>query len=152
MPGYRTHSRFNLLLLIPIDALLLQRYSPKDILLFSLGYIFATYYLSPDMDIFRSGPIRRWGILRFIWLPYSLFFTHRGISHIPIIGTLTRIGYLLILSIIISLIVFRDYRIVEEFAMRYRREIIWILLGMFASDTLHALLDKVATWFRRRKY
>ena len=52
------------------------------ILIFSLSYLFATFFLSPDLDI-DSKPYKRWGILRFIWWPYKVIFKHRGFSHNP---------------------------------------------------------------------
>lgn len=150
MPGYRTHSSLNILFLVPLDILLWRYYSLEDVFLFSTGYIFATYFLSPDMDVFRSGPIRRWGPFRFIWLPYTIFFTHRGLSHVPLLGTLTRVGYLFVLSLIISLAIFRDYTRVERLVMEYRYEILWVLLGMSVADSMHILLDNLHTRLRRK--
>jgi uncharacterized metal-binding protein len=52
------------------------------------------YWLSPDLDI-KSRPFLRWGILRFIWLPYQRFIPHRSpLSHAPAIGSLLRLIYL----------------------------------------------------------
>jgi uncharacterized metal-binding protein len=58
--------------------------------------------LTPDLDqeglsSFEQGLIRRtWG-LGFLWClatyPYARLFRHRGISHWPLIGTLTRLIY-----------------------------------------------------------
>ncbi len=52
------------------------------------------YWLSPDLDI-KSAPFLRWGILRFIWLPYQRFIPHRSpLSHAPVLGSVIRLLYL----------------------------------------------------------
>lgn len=151
MPKYRTHTGFNLLLLIP-SAYLLNRYvGLEESILFSGGYIFATYFMSPDVDIFGSGPVRRWKWLSILWLPYSLLFSHRGVSHTPIIGTLTRIAYLGIVALIISLIVVRDTGALEGWIRAHRYELLWVASGMFVADILHIFLDGAITWLKRRR-
>ena len=50
--------------------------------------------LGPDLDI-HSIQYRRWGPLRWIWLPYQKALKHRSqLSHGPIIGTAVRVMYL----------------------------------------------------------
>ena len=50
--------------------------------------------LGPDLDI-RSIQYRRWGLLRWIWLPYQKALKHRStLSHGPIIGTAIRVVYM----------------------------------------------------------
>ena len=51
--------------------------------------------LSPDLDLV-SRPFKRWGLLRFIWLPYQrLVPRHRHwLSHGPVIGSAVRLVYL----------------------------------------------------------
>ena len=58
------------------------------ILSFSMAYIFATLFLSPDLDI-SSKPYKRWGVLRILWWPYKELFKHRGLSHHPVFGPLS---------------------------------------------------------------
>jgi uncharacterized metal-binding protein len=54
------------------------------------------YWLSPDLDI-KSRPFLRWGILRFIWLPYQRFIPHRSpLSHAPVLGSVIRLLYLVV--------------------------------------------------------
>ena len=52
-------------------------------------------YLSPDLDLV-SRPFKRWGLLRWFWLPYQkLIPRHRHwISHGPVIGSAVRLVYL----------------------------------------------------------
>src|SRR5919199_2400785 len=59
------------------------------------SYYLAGMYLSPDLDLV-SRPYKRWGLLRFIWLPYQrLIPRHRHwLSHGPVIGSIVRLAYL----------------------------------------------------------
>ncbi|MFO8033826.1 MAG: DUF2227 family putative metal-binding protein [Candidatus Bipolaricaulota bacterium] len=65
------------------------------LLVFSLSYTAGSILLSPDLDLRRASPSRRWGPLRAIWAPYAHLFRHRGLSHSLLWGPLTRVGYLL---------------------------------------------------------
>lgn len=58
--------------------------------------IFSTYMLSPDLDQRCNGSLRYWpNIFDCWWRIYAWMFNHRGLSHIPVIGTLTRVVWLL---------------------------------------------------------
>jgi uncharacterized metal-binding protein len=63
----------------------------------------------PDLDIY-SHQFRRWGWLRWLWLPYQKSLRHRCfLSHGPFIGTAIRLLYLgswLILFCLIGYILF----------------------------------------------
>lgn len=65
----------------------------SKVILLSVSYLFSMYLLSPDLDI-KSDPLKRWGVLRFIWRPYAILFKHRGSSHHFLLGTLIRLAYL----------------------------------------------------------
>ncbi len=66
---------------------------------FLVGYIAGTLFLSPDLDLSNSKPSKRWRFLRCIWLPYQNLFRHRGVSHIPLLGSLIRILYLTMVTL-----------------------------------------------------
>jgi uncharacterized metal-binding protein len=59
------------------------------------AYYLGGMYLSPDLDLV-SRPYKRWGLLRWLWLPYQkLIPRHRHwLSHGPVIGSLVRLFYL----------------------------------------------------------
>ncbi len=63
-------------------------------LIFAFSFILATFFLSPDLDLFHSAPSRNWGCFKILWWPYTKLFKHRGISHVPILGTGSRFIYL----------------------------------------------------------
>lgn len=58
------------------------------------AYVFGGYMLSPDLDT-MSRPYLRWGLLKFIWLPYQWMVPHRSpVSHSVVLGTVGRVLYL----------------------------------------------------------
>lgn len=95
MPSGRTHDRITLWCLPFIAALAgwLTR-SPALTVIVSLSFLVGGLMLGPDLDI-HSIQYRRWGLLRWIWLPYRKALKHRsGLSHGPIVGTALRVVYL----------------------------------------------------------
>lgn len=58
--------------------------------------LFSGLMFGPDLDL-KSRPYRRWGPLRFLWKPYQAALPHRSVlSHGPVLGTIIRIVYFLI--------------------------------------------------------
>jgi uncharacterized metal-binding protein len=95
MPSGRTHDRITVWCLPAIAAITagLTR-SPALTTIVSLSFLVGGLMLGPDLDI-RSIQYRRWGPLRWIWLPYRKMLKHRSrLSHGPIIGTALRVIYL----------------------------------------------------------
>lgn len=95
MPSGRTHDSITLWSL-PIVALTTFGLTQSGNLtvLVSGGFLFAGLMFGPDLDIY-SQQYKRWGILRWIWLPYRRSLRHRSIfSHGAIIGTIGRVLYL----------------------------------------------------------
>ncbi|TGC09115.1 metal-binding protein [Methanolobus halotolerans] len=100
MPGGKMHEMINVaVLMVTISGLIyfttlkepaefINYLNAYTILIFAAAYVFATFFLSPDLDI-DSKPYKRWGILRVLWWPYKVIFKHRGFSHNPILGPLS---------------------------------------------------------------
>lgn len=60
----------------------------------TLAFVFAGLMFSGDLDV-KSVQYKRWGWLRWIWIPYQKAVKHRSpFSHGPVLGTLTRLLYL----------------------------------------------------------
>lgn len=58
------------------------------------SFLFSGFMFGPDLDI-HSKQYRRWGWLRWLWIPYQSLVPHRSwVSHGPIIGTVGRVLYL----------------------------------------------------------
>ena len=115
---------------------------------FTLGYMAGTFLLSPDLDL-SEGKVdskRHWGLLGFLWIPYGMIFSHRGLSHTWILGPLTRIAYM---AVIIALIVglLRSFapdvqlpRIPQPISIKF---LLPIIAGYYLSQWLHLIADGV---------
>jgi uncharacterized metal-binding protein len=95
MSSGRTHDRITLWAL-PLVVLLAFRVTLSGWLtgVVCLGFLIGGWMFGPDLDI-HSVQYKRWGWLRWIWLPYRGSIRHRSRwSHGPLIGTAVRILYL----------------------------------------------------------
>jgi uncharacterized metal-binding protein len=97
MPSGQTHDRITLWTL-PVAAglTLAVTHSSTLTLIVSGGFLFSGLMLGPDLDV-RSVQFKRWGWLRWIWIPYRGSLRHRSpYSHAPVTGTVVRVAYLLL--------------------------------------------------------
>jgi uncharacterized metal-binding protein len=95
MSSGRTHDRITLwgLPLVVLAAFYVTLHGGLTALV-CLGYLLGGWVLGPDLDI-HSVQYKRWGWLRWIWLPYRGSMRHRSRwSHGPIVGTVVRVLYL----------------------------------------------------------
>lgn len=130
----RKHDLFNLFALP-----LCLYYTPKEFYMpFVAGYLIGTFLLSPDLDLPQSKPSKRWRALRLLWKPYQQFLKHRGVSHVPVLGSSLRIGYFVLLFIFL-------YFVLLGFSQRYAPELGELLLLFDPFDILSALAEK--EWF-----
>jgi uncharacterized metal-binding protein len=95
MPNGVTHDRITLTCLPIIGGVtLLVTQNPGIALSLSSSFLFSGLMFGPDLDI-HSVQFKRWGPLRWIWLPYRKSLQHRSwLSHGPIVGTILRLLYL----------------------------------------------------------
>ena len=94
MPSGRTHDAITLILAAPTfvaawgltGSLALAAVA-------TCAMLFGGFMFGPDLDI-QSRQYARWGVFRFLWLPYRGLFRHRSRwSHGIIFGTLIRVVY-----------------------------------------------------------
>ncbi len=125
MPSGKIHQRINeaALALCTPTAFALTWYATSDVAYaleitgYALaGMLFGTYFADPDLDqdhITRTeARIRRWPIVGLplyvafviFWYPYAKQTRHRGLSHQPVIGTLLRLGYILLFFLVANTI------------------------------------------------
>lgn len=144
MPSDTTHQIVNYILL---SFLLVCNYyynielNISNVLFFMLSYIIGTHYLTPDLDI-RSKPSKR------LWLfsyPLRKLFKHRGIQHNIVVGWLIRIIYVSIIVMIILYVLKINFNISQ---INYKI-LFFMLLGLFLSNLIHIILDKVITMIKR---
>jgi uncharacterized metal-binding protein len=111
--------------------------------------------ISPDLDL-STRTISKGAVLRqslglgylwiTIWYPYGKLFKHRGLSHAPVLGTLTRIIYLFIVAFLVQLAVqyFNHPNFtLEPYIFAYWPAIVLFVSGLLVSDLGHWLLDFV---------
>lgn len=94
MPSGRTHDAITIVLAAPTFALAwgVTR-SLALACVATAAMLFGGLMFGPDLDI-QSKQYTRWGVFRFIWLPYKVIFRHRSRwSHGILFGTLIRVIY-----------------------------------------------------------
>ncbi len=141
MPSGRVHETVNLLLLPPTLYWLPEQLTKVP---FALGYLVGTFWLTPDLDLSASRPTRRWGFLRVFWLPYAWLFRHRGLSHRPLLGAVTRVLYLAALAGIgLGILDLLGYQWQPSFNLSHH----WLsfFAGLLLADALHLLLDTLCS-------
>lgn len=143
MPSYRTHISVNLFLGLPLSLAALKYAvlsTPNDIFSFAAAFIYGTFFLHPDLDLARN--IRLFslkGILTLPFRPYSYFFRHRGISHMPLIGTITRVVWLLAFFWLIYFAIGWAFP-----QLNWDEPLLWFAIGGLAvADLIHVLLDLI---------
>ena len=145
MALYKTHLKFNLIIALPIFTLVFYFFfhvKLKYLITFIGSFIYVSYFLTPDADLsYKNKLCSLKGLLTFPFLLYSLIFHHRGISHVPIIGTLTRLAYLItLIFIVIYLLNLNNFDIVKTLTT-YKGYFISGFLAIILSDLCHLLLD-----------
>jgi len=175
MPSGRTHDSITLWSLPLVAGLTFERTQSSGMaLLISGGFLFGGLMFGPDLDV-HSRQYRRWGLLRWIWLPYRRSMRHRSFwSHGPVVGTLVRLLYLLawlvffgLGAIALSALVY--YAIgsadrwqvmvqqlsiigaegVERSLQQYANELLAIVIGLELGALSHSLSDWCGSRLKR---
>lgn len=166
MPSGSTHDRITLWSLPVVTALstILTR-SGNLTLLVSGGFLFSGLVLSPDLDL-HSRPFKRWGWLRWIWIPYQKVMRHRSIfSHGLLIGTTLRVLYLASWIVVFGLLILAVFQLlgdeparwqgltknVAHSLIRYRSEWIALIVGLELGAISHSLSDWTHSTYKRFK-
>src|ERR671939_1651072 len=94
MPSGRTHDTITFILAAPTFAIAWGLSGSIALaLVAACAMLFGGLMFGPDLDI-QSRQYTRWGVFRFLWLPYRMLFRHRSRwSHGLIFGTLIRVIY-----------------------------------------------------------
>jgi len=117
-------------------------------LIFALAYLFSSLLLSPDLDLARSDPHNRWGLLRHCWKPYAKLFRHRGVSHNPLLGPLSRLFYLGLWAAAVLAGLHYLFAVEMEFLHHWKEDLrgaaLWALsIGLVLPNEIHILLDRI---------
>jgi uncharacterized metal-binding protein len=144
MANYKTHVRFNLFLALPVllgASWAVARPSLQTLLLFSSVFAYATLFFSPDLDL--AHQIKLFSLRGLLTLPfrlYSMIFRHRGISHHPLFGTITRLAWMGGCFYAV-LFLFFSIKNPSSIFLDYRQEFIYGISAIFCADLSHLLLD-----------
>ncbi|MER3491955.1 MAG: metal-binding protein [Mastigocladus sp. ERB_26_2] len=163
MPSGQTHDRITLWALpFVAGATFVQTKSGNLTLLVASGFMFGGLMFGPDLDIY-SRQYQRWGLLRWIWIPYQKSLRHRSfLSHGPIIGTTLRViylsgvvGILVILGTVVAQILGNgnwSKQILSEIlgrSLNHLPELLALFLGLELGAMSHSLSDWSNSAYKR---
>lgn len=143
MPNGNTHTAATIALAVGLGSV--AYYNGYPAVPLTAG-ILAGLVLTPDLDVAggsisnyhmqRAGGCLVGAVWSLIWAPYSRLLHHRSIwSHLPILSTAIRLGYLAIIPAVLIYL-----RIVPMPSLPGWW--IWPVMGLALSDCLHYLMDK----------
>jgi uncharacterized metal-binding protein len=150
MPSGKIHNALTLATVTGVLAPYLIVQFDGNPWLYGAGCV-AGLLVSPDMDVDKGNIsdqlIRRvsrpaqW-LWRLFWTPYALLIPHRHfISHMPIFGTLVRIGYIFMIINIVNLLLFIVLSMFDTVSF------VWLwnwsfFFGLCHVDAIHFVVDK----------
>lgn len=160
--------------------------------LFTFIYLYTSHFFQPDLDVYGSRPGMKYfplgkkvGLFQLgrylqwvfypitrgwfhLWTPYAFFATHRGITHWPILSTWFRVGYLLLLAILIKSIInfvgidiplinliidwahsFYPWMVKGDF---FSAKFILYCLPVYLTDFVHILVDYIDSFLKGTAY
>ena len=170
MPSGKTHDAITIILSAPTFLAAWGLTGSMALaVLATAAMLFGGLMFGPDLDI-QSRQYTRWGVFRFLWLPYRMMFRHRSRwSHGIIFGTLIRVIYFaVVLALIVAGAVYLRAALVggappglDELAQAWRaieanvranvgRHAVWAgLAGLWWGAASHTLTD--VAWSVLRK-
>ena len=170
MPSGKTHDRITLLLLAPTFIAVWSVTGSLTLAsLVTSATFFGGWMFGPDLDT-QSSQYKRWGVFRFLWLPYRVIFKHRSPwSHGILFGTLIRALYFsgIAALLVIAAVCLRAalieggvpnlYAVVEssltlqaQVTQHIDKNAVWaIFAGLWWGAALHTIID--ITWAILRK-
>lgn len=144
MANYKTHTGFNLFLMLPTLVGLSYYFiqpSEKLLTIFIAAFIYATLFMNPDLDLIHQVKFFSLrGILTLPFRGYSKVFRHRGISHSFLLGSLTRIIWLSVVLFLLSFS-FSFSGNIFSFCKQFKTYLLYALAGVCLADWSHLLLD-----------
>jgi uncharacterized metal-binding protein len=166
MPSGRVHDRITLWSLPLVVGLTFgQTRSGSLTLLLAGGFLVGGLMFGPDLDIY-SRQYQRWGVFRWLWLPYRKMMRHRSFwSHGFLVGTTLRLVYLggwLTLLVLLSVFlaqhlwdVYVDWESLWNWGVRslqsHTVEGLTLYLGLELGAMSHSLSDWGNSAYKRWK-
>lgn len=135
-----------------ISPNLKQVLTPAMLTVFSFSYLIGSFFVTPDLDLANQHVSAKshWGKFGFLWFIYGKIFSHRGISHSWFIGPLTRIVYMIVITLSIFtvlsfLLSFFGYnlQLKAQLVNNWRQLLLGALLGYYISQWSHLVADGI---------
>lgn len=170
MPNAPTHDKLTVVTVAAANVAyfkLVETSDWKAATIFSIAYLFAGYACAGDLDL-KSKEYRRWGIFRFIWLPYQWAVPHRSfISHGLVIGGIIRALYLAFVCTLIcwlciwgysrlgfhvdpSQVTEKGWRYILDWVQANQMPTAAFFLGFVLAGTTHSLADYIYSAWKRQ--
>jgi uncharacterized metal-binding protein len=166
MPSGITHDRITLWTLPWVAGISYSLTRDGELtLILAGGFLFSGLMFGPDLDIF-SIQYQRWGVFKFIWLPYRRLLRHRSLlSHGLFIGTYIRVIYLSIIIAFVSIFVVAIAQLLFDFtwnwhdftrqqlnllSKKYHTQTIAIFLGLELGAMSHSISDWISSRRKQR--
>ncbi len=152
-PSWRTHDAASLALACSLLYAGARQGHFAEGALLAVGAVSALI-IQPDLDqpysMSRLRLTRRFGILAQAWCTvYDRLFRHRGLSHVPVLGTLTRLTWLVLPLAVLAFLCYLSPPPIE-----WGWPVLWWVGGLMLADTLHTAMDwgstAVKRWWHKR--
>ena len=149
MAMYKEHAKFNIFIALPLllGAIYYFLHPVRDLMLtFSGAFIYSTLFMNPDLDL--ANQIRLFSVRGLLTLPfrsYAKVFSHRGLSHHLLLGSFTRIAWLLGWGCLLFFIIYKTLPTKGTFLSFYKHYqpfILYALGGICLADWGHLFLDR----------
>ena len=148
MSSYKQHTQFNLFIALPLLLVGVGYFIHPHLYLmitFAASFIYATLFMNPDLDL--ANQIRLFSLRGILSLPfrsYARCFSHRGLSHHLIFGSLSRILWLACWATLIFLLCYKTLpktNSILSFYTAYKPYLLYGFAGICIADWCHLLLD-----------
>lgn len=166
MASGKAHATASVLLTVPAGLLAFGMGGNWDAALACATGSLLGVLLSPDLDV--NNPIHSnyivgkyfgciGGAAWFaFWRPYAWLLPHRSpLSHWPVLGTLLRLLYIILLSaplwFLITLILFGTGESLPVPGPALQESIGWAIIGLMLSDTMHYIMDYLPPFRHHRR-
>ena len=169
VPSGKTHDKITVVTAIAAVPVWWWESATKDWAGLAVGltaYFFSGFWLSDDLDT-HSIAYKRWGALRWLWLPYQKLVPHRSwVSHGIGFGPIFRVAYFLVMlwatmrSVLWGLLqvhipVSRDavlgsfWGLTTDWTTAHPSWAMCALIGLVLGGVTHSVADAIVSWAKR---
>ena len=167
MPGGRAHDKVTFLCSIPLGIAACSIFGLTMGMIVVVSFVFAGLLFNGDLDHDAGATCYdRWWIFKYLFWLYMKIMPHRSLwSHGPIIGTVGRIVYVLLIVALslglyagaVQLIGLKwdvttglpELSVVIAWVTEHRQELIFTFAGLELGSLSHSIADWIDTWRKK---